>query len=357
MDCNENLELYTKDILSRYFINSCQTWTRSTNMAEKNKEYPFGTPQEHALICEKHNSMPIDIICEDCEDFICSKCVKEDHKDHNWDTITSAATVKTRGLLNSLNKVEKEFISRLDEKIRKLNENMKENEKNCNTEVLRNRRHLNTMVKKIYETRKLHEKQLRDSLVNENAYLSKVILSVKEKKETVLQRFKSLKENYSTMTDNVLLKTRRDLIKFMSTEDDCMKKCGFSLKYDSIDNGEQLRESMMGRIDFDSEEIPTTSCKTNSFQWSQLFSLFKNGFLYLIFIFFTNCLSLLVFRFGVSIFGNNYHDVCRNSSFSSCIKFFLPELLIITNAFTLSYVFVTLLLKTIFSLWRRLRSS
>ena len=79
-------------------------------MAERGKKYPLGTPQEHALICDKHRSVPIDMICEDCEEFICSKCVKEDHKDHNWDTITSAATIKTRDLLKVLNKAAREFI-------------------------------------------------------------------------------------------------------------------------------------------------------------------------------------------------------------------------------------------------------
>ena len=327
-------------------------------MAEKEKEYPFGTPQEHALICEKHNSMPIDIICEDCEDFICSKCVKEDHKDHNWDTITSAATVKTRGLLNSLKKVEKEFIKQLDEKVRKVNEKMKENEENCNTEVSRSRVHLNTMVKKINETGKQHEKQLRDSLVNENAYLSKVILSMEERKKTVLQRVKSLKENYNTMNDIVLLKTHRGLIKLMSTEDVCMEKCEFSLKYDSKDRGEKLLESMIGQIDFDSEEIPATSSKTNSFQWSNLFTLLKKGFLYLISIYFTNFLSILILFFGFSLYENKpYGDCGRYSSFSSCIKDTLSLPLLLTSLFTLSYVFVTFLLKKISSLWRRLRSS
>ena len=34
-------------------------------MAEKEKEYPLGTPQEHTLMCEKHDLMPIDVTCED----------------------------------------------------------------------------------------------------------------------------------------------------------------------------------------------------------------------------------------------------------------------------------------------------
>lgn len=40
--------------------------------------------------------MPIDVMCEDYAAFIRSKCVKEDHRDHDWDTITSAAILKKK---------------------------------------------------------------------------------------------------------------------------------------------------------------------------------------------------------------------------------------------------------------------
>ena len=79
-------------------------------MAAKEEEYPLETPQEHALMCEKHALMPIDVTCEDCEEFICSKCVKEDHKDHDWITIPTAATLRTRGLLKAMTKIEEEDI-------------------------------------------------------------------------------------------------------------------------------------------------------------------------------------------------------------------------------------------------------
>ena len=36
-------------------------------MANK-EEFPLGTPQEHAFMCEKHAFMPIDVTCEDCEE-------------------------------------------------------------------------------------------------------------------------------------------------------------------------------------------------------------------------------------------------------------------------------------------------
>ena len=41
----------------------------NTNMANKEEEFPLGNPQEHALMCEKHALRPIDVTCEDCEEF------------------------------------------------------------------------------------------------------------------------------------------------------------------------------------------------------------------------------------------------------------------------------------------------
>lgn len=88
-------------------------------MAEAKEEYPLDTPQEHVSMCEKHDLMPIEIICEDCDKFICSKCVKEDHKDHNWNTIITASTLKARGLMNSMKKIEEEDIKIKDEGIKR----------------------------------------------------------------------------------------------------------------------------------------------------------------------------------------------------------------------------------------------
>ena len=322
-------------------------------MAEKKEEYPLGTPQEHALICEKHNSMPIDIICEDCEDFICSKCVKEDHMDHEWDTIASAATVKTRGLLTSLKKVEKDFIKQLDEQIHKVNEKMKENEGKCNTEVVRSRTHRCAMVKKINEIGKQHEKQLRDGLVNKSVYLSRFRLCVDKKKEKVLQRVKSLKENYGTMTDIVLLKTHRNLIKLMTTEDDCTEKCEFSLKYESEDSNGELLESMMGRVfDFDSEEIPVVNSKTNSLIWRKLV-LLLNSFMYGLFFYFKIVLSFSFIIIGMSFSFQNpaYDDLPEH-------KFYLFSLLTVfffSLGYMLLFVCVTIILKIISLIWRCLR--
>ncbi|XP_078322927.1 uncharacterized protein LOC111124118 [Crassostrea virginica] len=233
-------------------------------MAEEEEEYPFGTPQEHALICEKHNSMPIDFICEDCEEFVCTKCVKEDHKDHNWDTITTAATLKSRGLLKTLTKIEEEDIQEIDEKIEKVSKQMEENKKRCEQEVSRIQRQYDAMVGKLDKIRKQQEKALGDSLTSKNADLSQVRSGLEEKKKKVLQSVKSFRKNSSKMTDITLLKTHQNLTKLLSTKKIFTPLSEFSSRYECGDFSEETLKSMMGQ-NIDYEKITVTL--VNSFQW------------------------------------------------------------------------------------------
>ena len=104
-------------------------------MAEAKEEYTLGTPQEHVSMCEKHKLMPIEIICEDCDKFICSNCVKEDHKDHNWNTIITAATLITRGLMKSIKKFEEEDIKKIDERIKRASQMIESNNEKYEIEI------------------------------------------------------------------------------------------------------------------------------------------------------------------------------------------------------------------------------
>ena len=177
------------------------------NVSAMEKEYPLGTPQDLVLMCEKHALMPIDITCENCEEFICSKCAKEDHKNHDWITISTAATLKTRGLLKAMAKIEEEDTLQIDEQIQEASKQMEENKKRCETEIARMQTHYDAILEKLKKIKQRHEKTLRHSLEIKNDDMSKVRSSLEEKKKKVLQRVKSLTENISTMTDNCLLYT------------------------------------------------------------------------------------------------------------------------------------------------------
>lgn len=133
-------------------------------MAEKKEEFPFETPQEHKLMCEKHNLMPIDVTCEDCGQFICSTCVKEEHNDHNWQTIQTGTIFITRAILKSLNKIEEYDIQRIEKTIQRTFEEMTENKKRCEVEVSRLQKHFDAIVHKLIKIKNKHEKTRRDTL-------------------------------------------------------------------------------------------------------------------------------------------------------------------------------------------------
>ena len=233
-------------------------------MAEKEVDFPFGTPQEPALMCQKHDLMPIDVTCEDCEEFICSKCAKEDHKDHDWITISSAATLKTRGLLKSLKKIEDDDIQRMEEKIQKASQQIEVNKQRCESEVSKLQKHFDAIVQKLQKIKENHEKTLRESLECKNAEVSKAKSSLEEKRKSVLRHITYIKENGSTMTDMILIKVHREMTKILSTEVALTQKY-FSLTHLIGDVNDAVLETMIGQT-FDAEQITVT--ETDSFHWN-----------------------------------------------------------------------------------------
>ena len=102
--------------------------------------------------------MPIDVTCEDCEGFICSKCAKEDHKDHDWITISTAATLRTRGLLKAMTKIKEEDIQQINAKIQEASQQMDENKKRCETEIERIQRHIDANMEKLKKVKQMNKK-------------------------------------------------------------------------------------------------------------------------------------------------------------------------------------------------------
>lgn len=234
-------------------------------MADKKREEErfSDTPQEHSLMCERHYLMPIDVTCEDCETFLCSTCVKEDHTDHNWQTIHTAATLRTRGLLKFLTKIDENDIQQIDEKIKLASRQLEENKNRCETEVSRIQTQCDAMIEKLIEIKKKHEKTLKAGLESTNSQVIKTKLHLENKKQSILQHVRSLRNNGGTMTDMILLKTLRKLTKLLSTEDvDTEGKFLFSMRLKSGDIRTHVLESMLGYI-FNADQITVT--ETHSF--------------------------------------------------------------------------------------------
>lgn len=233
-------------------------------MADSGEEYFDRRSQEQILMCQKHDK-PTDISCEDCENVICSTCVKEEHRDHDWNTLSTAAVVKRKTLSQFIENIENDYIAILNEKIQSARKEIKENEERCDTEVSRVYKTRDKIAEKIDILRKEQETAMRSKLKEKNSELRKTKSNLEEKKKNMLMGVNSLKTISSTMSDIVLIKTHRELMRLISCHDDYHEMSIYSLRYvEGPVNSESLKD-MIGQL-FDSEEITLT--EINSFQWN-----------------------------------------------------------------------------------------
>ena len=124
------------------------------------EEYPLGTPQEHALICEKHNSY-IDVSCEDCDEFMHTTFVKENHLDHEWNTLSTAANLKSEQFSH-------ENIKKLDKKILRASDQIEDNRRICEIAVSRLQEYYDAKVETRNRIKQKHEHIMLNSLQRKN---------------------------------------------------------------------------------------------------------------------------------------------------------------------------------------------
>lgn len=132
-------------------------------MATSSSRNHTGSYEEHIPMCKKHD-VTIDMICEDCGMLICSECVKMDHMDHNWNTITMSASLRRRELKEYLLKITKEVIGQLDNKIEATAKQMEDNKASYNNEVLKLQNHYDAIVKEVNEIKEEIENSLKKAV-------------------------------------------------------------------------------------------------------------------------------------------------------------------------------------------------
>ncbi|XP_062604150.1 uncharacterized protein LOC134265969 [Saccostrea cucullata] len=183
--------------------------------ARTTKKYPLGSPQEHIVMCDTHDS-PIDVICEDCDEFICGDCAKSNHRDHNWKTLTTAATKRRRELLTLLTKIRRENLPGIDGKIKNVSNQVTENREVCDSEIKKLQKHCDEIMARMIKIKKRHEKTLRDNLVTKNDQLNLVKSELEKKKRRIVDTVEFMEENNSTMSDYSLIDNHRELTKLLS---------------------------------------------------------------------------------------------------------------------------------------------
>ncbi|XP_062577175.1 uncharacterized protein LOC134239043 [Saccostrea cucullata] len=232
-------------------------------MAARNPKYPLGSPQEHIKICESHD-LPIDMICEDCDEFICGKCAKTDHKDHEWSTITTAATQRRRDLLRFLTKIREGDLSGIDEKIEKVSQQILGNKELCDSETEKLHKHVDEIIVKLNEIRKNIEQRLRDNLEEKNKKLNSVKSELDKKKKKMEEMVEYMEDNKSSMSDYGLIDNHRELTKILSAQDANFSNFNYSMRYSKGEISDEVLKKMIGKT-LDLDDFSLT--ETNSFKY------------------------------------------------------------------------------------------
>ncbi|XP_061184795.1 uncharacterized protein LOC133192804 [Saccostrea echinata] len=229
-------------------------------MAESKLRYPLGSPQEHIEMCKSHD-LPIDMICEDCNELICGKCAKTDHRDHDWSTISTAATQRRRGLSNFLRKIKEKDLSGIDEKIEKLSEQITENKELCDSEIKKLQEHYDDIISRLIEIRKHTEQRLTDHLEEKNEKLKSKKSKMDKKKKEIEKIAKFLEENNSTMSDYGLIDNHKELTQLLSSLDVDIKNCKHSVRYSKGEISDEVMENMIGKT-WDLDDISLTEASS-----------------------------------------------------------------------------------------------
>lgn len=192
-------------------------------------------------------------------------CLEEEHRDHDWNTLFTAANTKRKILDIFIEKIENDYVRILDEKIHNARREIKENEKRCDTEMSRLCETRDKIAELINtcELRKKQETAMIDNLKKKNSDVRKAKSNLEEKKTNILMRVNSLKTISSALSDIVLINTHRELMKLISCNDSNNEISLYSLRHIKGPVNSDSLNDMTGQL-FDSEEI--TVAEINSFQ-------------------------------------------------------------------------------------------
>ncbi|XP_061170953.1 uncharacterized protein LOC133180441 [Saccostrea echinata] len=215
-------------------------------MAASKPKHPLGSPQEHIEMCKTHD-LPIDVICEDCDEFICGKCAKTDHRDHEWSTIPTAASQKRRGLLNFLKKIKEEDLPGIEEKIEKMSKQITENEELCDSEIKKLQKHYDEIITSLSEIKKRNERRLRDHLKDKNDQLESVKSELFKKRESIAETVQFMEDSKSAMSDYSMIDNHRELTQLLAGLDVDIKGFKHSVRYSKGEISDNVMEKLIGK--------------------------------------------------------------------------------------------------------------
>ncbi|XP_062610554.1 uncharacterized protein LOC134272324 [Saccostrea cucullata] len=229
--------------------------------ANTTKTISLGSPLTPIKMCTFHD-LPIDIICEGCDKFICSECAKTDHKSHNWKTITTAANERRRGLQEFLRKIKEGDLYKIDKKLEKMSQRITENKKQCYSEIKKLKMHVDEIMARLTEIKKRNEKTIQDNLVKKNDQVNHEISELKKKKKRIVDTVEFMEENNSNMSDYSVIDNHRELTKMLSEFEVHVTNCAHSMRFTKGEINIDFLKSFVGETLEDMDNISVAHINT-----------------------------------------------------------------------------------------------
>ncbi|XP_062596481.1 uncharacterized protein LOC134257926 [Saccostrea cucullata] len=211
-------------------------------------------------MCENHN-LPIDLVCEDCDEFICSTCVKTDHNGHDWVTLGVAASRRRKGLTEFLRNIKKGKLPQIDKKITKMKA---ENDRTYESQRKNLKKHFDEIIKKLTDIRDRKDVALKSNLSEKNEQFTNGKSRIDKKKKQIIEIMKHMEDNHRTMSDKNLIENQRDLNHLLTDLEIDIGESNFSLRYkEKVINDDILESLFCGLLDLDN----ISAIETNLFQY------------------------------------------------------------------------------------------
>ncbi|XP_062597754.1 RING finger domain and kelch repeat-containing protein DDB_G0271372-like [Saccostrea cucullata] len=219
--------------------------------------------QEHIKTCGKHK-VRIDIFCEDCDEFICTRCAKTDHIHHNWDTVSTIATLRRRNLFEYLRTIREVDLSNIDDKIQEASKQIEKNKIQCDKEIEKLLKYFDEIKTSLEYLRNSHEEKLKENLKMKNTKAYRVKFELEMKRKELAKTVNYIEENKNKMLDYGFIDNHRELKRLLSNLDVDSKNCEHSVRYKRGEITSDLLKSITGHT-IDLDELSAT--ETDSFQY------------------------------------------------------------------------------------------
>ncbi|XP_065922944.1 E3 ubiquitin-protein ligase TRIM71 isoform X2 [Magallana gigas] len=179
-ECEKNCQFYCNDC-HRPLCEQCRD-VHQKSLETKNHEvapYHQRKRQLPEVKCQTHVNRYVDMLCEQCQVPVCSKCATKDHGGHTFIDLETVYAEKCAICLNEINKIEEYFLP--------TSQDLLESTKNDSTEIKKIMESLRTTIRAAAESLK----SMVDAVTSDN------IKQVNEQEKSLLQLLNAQEKKYN----------------------------------------------------------------------------------------------------------------------------------------------------------------